>query len=493
MSFILEDKEPVKKYYPMRGKLGTVAKLSCSDGIVRTYCRKLRGDRCILGYSRAGFKAKDFDAEAVFSNDTTSPFIEIPAVIANTLRISNRHLSASDMAVFFRLFAHARVHGFDEYEHEISIGAIADYLGFPSIQRVREILLRLKDERSIASYHFNHGASRGRVELPLVSIHTSDEEILGLRRKDTVAFSFPMEVRIAVDNSKGYGLVDINAFPRFKSKFTALTFVKLSYIAGQLECKRKPLSLDRKGFVEALSMDPATKPNVLKATVDTIIRDLESLDGPRKRFSVEVEYPNEDDVTLKHVFTPSSSIRKLIDIDPLRVSKAVIEELESTETPMAKLYPLSNEELPSTGNILRAARLIEVPPVEILDQWRMALRMASHIVGMTSYEFKGLIRSEGVLPLFEAFIAHHDFSPFHPDMSRVHVAEQKPNTRPLKYVPKPCVLETFVQCFSEPEEVPEYDMLTAADMGFVEPPEDLPSQFGPPAYALEVDDDEIAF
>jgi hypothetical protein len=135
---------PYTKKHPSSGQRGRLIRLNFRDGSSETYLRKAVAKDAQRGSQRRGVQAKDLAVEAVYTNETSSPRIEVPRVLVETLQMDVTKLTAADIALWWRLFAEARLEGLATGTHYIQLSALARYLGIRSLDRVKASLLRCR-------------------------------------------------------------------------------------------------------------------------------------------------------------------------------------------------------------------------------------------------------------------------------------------------------------------------------------------------------------
>lgn len=382
--------------HKMHGKRGTWFELINKKGIERNWIWQLRGDNVIRGDRRSGIKAKDFVAEAVISNEKTSPLFEVPRVVVETMRFDVKALRGQDVPIFWYLFAQARFQGIGAEEHVVSIQALKDYLGTPRRDRILKSLDKLMATEM--SLHVNMPGIHGRKSMPMIlSVEVDD---------DTVRYSLPAVLRKAVLWSRDYTWVDINAIARFHSKFTAAVYIKTCYEAGLHRSRRSNIvdTLDR--FRARLGLPEGTQASVLADTIDRVREDLLAIDGPRRRFNIT--FVLEEGYV---VIECNSSAKKLKEIKPRPMTvKSIRQVARMNSGPLA--VPPSR--WPSLVRLRQAATLLGTSVFTLADAWKLdvfgaAAYPETTFIGMLGDEFIKLIDEEGADEVLETWLDKREF------------------------------------------------------------------------------------
>ena len=454
------------------------------EGTERYYPWNLKAGAAIRGYQRKGIRARDLFQEAVFKNEETAPRIEVPRSIIRGMRVETATLTAADMAIFWRCFAQARLQGMQSRSHSIRLGNLAKFLGWGSMDRVKKCLERLRT--AAASQHFNQEGHHGRKSLPLLILEQDSDEVQALKSCGEVRFSLPQALCDAAMVAKDYGLVDLNALARFKSRFSSVFFMRMSLLAGYHDGLRKECTFTLEQLAMMFGLPLKTRRSTLLEVMHTVQDDLEAISGPRKRFSTFITWPNGTD----EFFTVNvtSSIKRTRDVKPAPLA----DEMKELICDRTK-FRIKNHEYPNLLVIRQAAALHSVSPVVLSEQWRLQVWKArtdsTHTVdGMTSSELFDLIARYGADSVFEAFSDKADLS--HVGSKREEPVSYGRGIRPVRYRDRRSRAVTVTDVVAKAEEVEDDDCQTYGsvelDYGSL-----VPSRR--PVRFTEINDDDIDF
>lgn len=393
--------EIAKPRHPLYGKRGTWLDAFDKNGVPRDYIWQNSGNNIIRGYQRAGIKAADFDLETSILNETTSPRVEIPRVVVETLRMDVKTLNAQDIAVFWRLFAQARHHGIEEGTATITLAALQDFLGVARASRIIQSIHKLTTLSM--SLHVNQPGAHGRVAMPMIASFEVDDGIL--------TFALPYVLRMAVINSRDYAWIDINAIAHFRSKFSAGLFIKASLEAGKHWSKRQLLGGDRATFAAALGLEN-TKSNIIEDVIGRVRDDLLAISGPRRRFNISFDtgYGPHDVVLIEL----GNAAKKLRELKPKGLTKEAMDQVKADNT---GIMSVPEERYPTVTRLRQAATWLGSSVLTVAEQWRMDVRGATTyeadtFVGISGREFIELIDTHGPDDVLEFWLDKRDFSKF---------------------------------------------------------------------------------
>ncbi|WP_296069403.1 replication initiation protein [uncultured Agrobacterium sp.] len=402
-STTLEEMESLPKgRKPFYGKLGPFAELTDKHGITDGYIWQRSGNRIIRGIGRFGIKARDLQAEAVYSNDQTSPRVEVPRVVIKSMELVDAgHISANDLAVWFRLFAQARLQGMQRDTSTIRLNELCKYLGIRSLIRVKASLNRLA--AASLTLHVNLNGRR-RVAMPL--IERLDDGLAFAGGADEIVFALPKALREVVLESRDYAWIDLNALSRFSSRFTAGIYLRLCYEAGKHWRYRETLDVSKAQFRDLMGLPEDTQASVLDAAIIRVLDDLAKIDGVRRRFPINV---NLDDDRI--IIEVGSAAKKLREVKPQAISNEATEKIcraIRSNRADVRLYP-------TLTRMRQAATLLETKTWHIFDAWRTDVLGAKlypnkMIVGHTGKEFLDLIRADDADEVFEFWLDKRDLS-----------------------------------------------------------------------------------
>lgn len=424
----IDDIAPAK--HKLTGKRGPWLEANCKDGITRYFIQQLRGDDIIRGRQRKGIKAADFTAEAVWTNEQTSPRVEIPRVVIETMEFDNSKLATQDVALFWFLFAYARHSGIADETHTVSLAAIKGYLNVKARARILASFQKLYS--ATMSLHVNMPDAHGRIDMPMVD----NFYILG----DEITFTLPTVLRHAALHARDYAWVDINAIARFESKFTAALYLKLCLEAGKHWSKRSTIEDSRAEFRDRVGLPEGTKANVLEDVLNRVRADLLAISGPRRRFKIGFDLPTSEGLEGRIYVQAGNSARSLKEVKPQGMTRdALVDYSYANKRALA----VPAHRWPNLVRFRQAATLLHSSVLMVADMWRLDVYGAQSypdkaIAGLTGAEFLALVDAHGPDDVLEFWVDKRDFAEFpafhgHCDLVDVGVAVdvRKPLAAPV--------------------------------------------------------------
>ncbi|MBB4102370.1 RepB family plasmid replication initiator protein [Allorhizobium borbori] len=391
-----------KPRHKMHGKRGTFMEHWNQAGVRSDYIWQLSGNAVIRGYQRRGIKASDFDFETVQTNDRTSPRIEIPRVVVETLKTDIKTLNAQDIAIFWRLFGQHRHHGIEDATATISMQALKDFLGVEHRSRIIKSLQKLTSLQM--SIHVNQFGAHGRVSMPMLEMLEIDGEI--------VTFGMPKVLRDAVGHSRDYGWVDINAIAKFRSKYTTALYIKASFEAGKHWSKRQTIGGSRQQFASALGIPETAQTSVVEDAIARVRDDLLAISGPRRRFklSFDLGFGPEDDILIE----VGNAAKKLKEVKALNLTAEAREQVDAVNT---GVNSIPTERYPNLLVLRKAATWLNSSVQFVADKWKLEVwaamgGKAEFSVGLSDADFIGLIDQHGADDVLEFWLDKKDFAQF---------------------------------------------------------------------------------
>ncbi|WP_026612832.1 replication initiation protein [Ensifer aridi] len=395
---------PKRRRHKMHGKRGSVYVHAREDGSEKGYVWQACGDDIIRGHQRSGLKCGDLSAETVFTNETTSPRVEIPRIVIETMHVESNHLRAGDIAAYWRLFAAARKQGIANDVHSIKLGDIVKYLGLNSLHRAKQSIERLSS--ATMTLRLNQPGARGTVRMQMIELLHDTDDLAALRGHDELFFQLPEALTLAVLESRDYAWVDLNALSRFKSKFAFPLYLKLCLEAGKHRLYRSVPEMTKAEFRAYVGMPEKTQASVLDAALQLVCNDLSAISGVRRRFPIAISF---EDGKLQIV--AGSAAKKLREMKPAWIAP----EMATKQTEEVYAMPAAKRKLyPSLTRFRQAETAIGAPAYRIFGLWSADLHGATsypndHIVGMTGREFMHLIEKVGADEVMEFWADKRDF------------------------------------------------------------------------------------
>lgn len=363
---------------------------------LETYLNKRPAALAVPGSARKGIAARSWSEDAVYANDKNSPRFEIPAVIVRTMRLVNaEHLASKDMAVYWFLFASARKQGIHRERHFVTYNAVAKYLGTRNLQRVRDALDRLNvtDVR----YDCNQDGTRCQAA-KLIDIAEFDPNSPFTGRTE-IYFSLPAVLRRAVQRSKDYAMVDINALSRLRSRYAITLYIRLCYLSRMYDLSRHLWEVDTDKLADILSFPKkGYRKGHLIVAVRQAVESIKGLGTMHRRFDFECLDPNE--YTNQYQLTVGSSAKRVAEAAPAELSDAEYEVVVSRN-----VLPLEAHQYPSVLRFRQAASLVGHSTRIVSHEWRVDVWGATHygadVAGMKAEDFLRELRYGNLEQIFD--------------------------------------------------------------------------------------------
>lgn len=186
----------------------------------------------VTGADRAGAKASDIIAAMTDPKEGSrqEPQVEKAARLIESMRIEGAdNLTARDQAVYEYLLAQARADGIENGVHTLALGDVLAFLGINDSDRLWQSLERIAG--TLVSYDIRNGGRR-RAKFSLLSIALDEAVMAGM---SLVRYEVPALVRETILAERSFAMLEINAFPKFRSRYTARLYPRLALRAGQAE------------------------------------------------------------------------------------------------------------------------------------------------------------------------------------------------------------------------------------------------------------------
>ena len=397
------NRAPRTKRHKLHGKRGGLFVHIRDDGSERGYVWQHTGGDIVRGYQRCGIRCRDLSSEAIYANDASSPRVEIPRIIIDTMRIVSNHLRANDVAAFWRLFAEARKRGIDSDVHSIRLGDVVRYLGLDSLLRAKQALVRLTSAEM--TLRLNQEGFHGLVRMNMLEIQHDTDDLAALRGSDIFFFRLPAALKAAVLESRDYTWVELNAMSRFKSKFTFPIYLKLCLAAGKDKLYRAIPVMTKPEFRAFVGMPEKTQTSVLDETLQLVCNELLAINGVRKRFPIHIAFADE-----RLTINVGRSFKKLREMKPAWIAPKVAAKLLST---VYNMPPGARVKFPPLMHLRQAETAVGVPATKVFDCWWTDIHGAKYYgigtAGMEATEFLDLIARVGAEQAFEDWVEQRDF------------------------------------------------------------------------------------
>jgi hypothetical protein len=392
-----------RRRHKLHGKRGDLFVHVRQDGSERGYVWQHTREDIVRGHQRYGIRCRDLSSEAVYANDASSPRVEIPRIIIDTMRIASNHLRAHDIAAFWRLFAEARKSGINGDVHSIRLGDLVRYLGLESLVRAKQALVRLSSAEM--TLRLNQRGFRGLVRMYMLQILHDTDDLAALRGSEILYFRLPSALKAAVLESRDYAWVELNALSRFKSKFTFPLYLKLCLEAGKHRLYRAVPALTKSEFRVFVGMPEKTQTSVLEETLQLVCDELLAISGVRKRFPINIAFAEE-----RLTINVGRSSKKLREMKPAWVAPKVAAKLLGT---VYNMPPEARVNFPPLMYFRQAGTAVGVAVTKLFDYWCTDIHGAKNYgigaAGIEAQDFLDLIAREGAEEAFKDWVEKRDF------------------------------------------------------------------------------------
>jgi|GEM_PF-3311037 len=397
------NRAPKKKRHKLHGKRGGLFVHTSEDGGERGFVWQRTGDDIVRGKHRYGIRCLDLSSEAVYGNEATSPRVEVPRIVVETMKIASNHLRAHDIAAFWRLFAEARKSGINADVHSVRLGDVVRFLGLDSLHRAKQALMRLTSAEM--TLRLNQPGYRGIVRTRMLQVVHDTDDLATLRGSDNLYFRLPAALKAAVLESRDYTWIELNALSRFKSKFTFPLYFRLCLAAGKDRLYRSVPAMTKAEVRALVGMPEKTQTSVLDETLQLVCDELLAISGVRKRFPIHIEY--EDDLLRIAVGRASKKLREL---KPAWIAPRMAAKLLKT---VYNMPPEARVNYPPLMYFRQAETELRLPATKVFDHWRTDIHGAANYgigaAGMAAKEFLDLIARVGAEQAFEDWVEKRDF------------------------------------------------------------------------------------
>lgn len=450
------------------------------DGSVIPFVVRVGGKK---GKARKGYHAADLLAAMTGADKAnTWPSVEKPSVLIESLRIvGGDDLTARDQAAYEFLLANARAAGIDRGSHTVAIRDVMAYLNVDSVERVVEAIDRLA--RVMVRYDMSDDDQRRRGWLHLI-----DEAEIEERKstgKATLKYSIPPGVRRVILESRSFRSLEVCAFARFRSRYTARLYQRLALRAGYTHKGfnyREPWVVDPRKLAEEIGYPIGDKWNYRHFERNCLKPAMEDIRLHVTRFHADFKRgktgPGRGSPVAEIKFFVTPETPPLAEAPKRRIGPS---EADYIVLPDPEHLP---RELPSADGIRRAAGYLKRPALEVSDGYRAALAIAKRdrsapvtpnrgeVLGMAGGWFLAKLRDKGPDAALEAWV--HDLRVGKEIVLArppINTAPAAPTPAPASAAPKPpAVLKGGLgaapgapEKATNPDPVPAAPSPTAAD------------------------------
>jgi len=371
--------------------------------------KQLSGDDIIRGKDRAGYRSGNWVRETSSKRHISDePQIARERIMIETVAIVGAdELTAQDIAVHEYLLACARKSNISLPKHRIKLAQLSDYLGVTQHERVRGSLERLI--RTPVRYHVTDPETNQRVcrtFLECVSMSTNR-----LSKRTMIEYSIPGVIRAAILQSRSYTWIDINAFPKFKSKYSGRLYPKLALMAGYDFRVRKPWTPTIAELATFIGYAPKGEAIHVASFMKVVDKALAEIEEHVLGFGVVCVKPQRGTGRGRAIPDDATFAFKTSDtrVNVLARRPAVLTEKQEARIADRRHSPLQEKEHPPVKYFAQAQALTGIPAEEISDRWRMNVTDArlhpdKRFGIMSGGHFIQMLDSEGVKIAFRHWI-----------------------------------------------------------------------------------------
>jgi len=367
------------------------------------------GDKIIRGKDRKGIRAGDWQKETGPDRHILDqPQVEKPRILVETAAVVGAdELTAQDIACHEYLMACARKDGIDKPKHQIRMRQLCDYLNVSKPERVWSSLERLM--RTLVRYHIIDPKTSRRVCKPMIDgLAMSTNRLTG---KTVIDYSIPAVIREAILQSRSYTWLDINVFPKFRSKYTARLYPKLALMAGYDYRVRKPWKPTLPELASFIGYSQDDGEIHFTAFTRVLDKALSEIADHVDRFEVTCVKPKRGSGRGRPVpegatfyFQTTDATKSLWAHKP-----AVLGPVQEGRIEDRRFSLLKEHEHPPVKYFAQAQTMTGFPAEDLSDRWRRDVSAARHdpairIGAMTGAMLTSILDDEGLRNAFRLWI-----------------------------------------------------------------------------------------
>lgn len=277
-------------------------------------------------------------------------------------------LTAAGHALYEFLMAAARIQGIEKDEFRVALADCKKFLGIKHNDRLKALADQLR--HTTVEYDFTVGIERWQGDMPLLSVDYLTTMTDG---KTYLVYSIQPRVKRVIMESTRWAKLDINAYPKFKCKYTARIYPHFQLHAQTHAGLRKSYIIEPKAFAELVGFVYSGDfhfGNFEKGCLRPVMKDF---DDPSLSLSVQLEpyqrAPGRGNPVwkLEFILEPREYLRPMGD--------GKLRHMEGTEfEQLAKLIredaTVLKEFMPTAALLLKAALRLNREPVDLLAMWK---------------------------------------------------------------------------------------------------------------------------
>lgn len=313
-------------------------------------------------------------------------------------------LTAAGHALYEFLMAAARIQGIEKDEFRVEIVDCKKFLGIKHNDRLRALVDQLR--HTTVEYDFAVGTERWQGEMPLLLV----DYLTTADRKSYLVYSIQPRVKRVITESTRWAKLDINAYPKFKSKYTARIYPHFQLHAQTHAGIRKPFIIEPQAFAEMVGFVHSGEfhfGNFEKGCLKPIMKDFDDFS-----LSLSVQMmpyhrrPGRGNPVSHLEFTlePREYLRPMGDGKLRHVEGAEFDNLAAL---IREDECTVKEFQPTAALLLKAALRLNREPVDLLEMWRddvskaFAYPTMEILFGLRGQELCDLLETRGGPAAFE--------------------------------------------------------------------------------------------
>ena len=394
----------------------------------------------LTGADRGGFQGSAATLTDLDLADVEEPRFEYPAVLIETTRFlaatdgtaPTDAMTATSHALHAYLIANARrlLNEQDNPELSISFEAAMRYLGIGRTDRLRTHVDAIN--RTMVTYDLRIERYRRSVARPLLSCDCDRTDANG---QPVITYALDPAVRDVMLSARRYGLLELNAFRHFRSKYTARLYPSLALLAGQTVAK--PFVATPQALAELLGWFPRQFHwgSFLARVLQPILDDINPADkkpAAVSAFRVEME--------LIRCERRGGMVKEvLLNVVPrtLGMRRQPAARLCVLEAAVARSHiaGLDNRHTPAVELIAQAVTATNSNVFQIRDDWAATVRALLH-PSNTGHWLRDLLERYGVGAAFAKWVDRHGMV-IPPIGEELHNADVAARIEPVIDVEKP--------------------------------------------------------
>jgi hypothetical protein len=409
--------------------------------LIRVRVERRKPGNKVRGADRKGFHGSGMLAmldEKVAQRE--QPTVDRSGVLIKDLRIIGADkdgdriedvLTAQGSALYEFLMAAARIQGLDSNEFKVSFDDAKRYLGISHNARLISLADQLRETTVIYDFVLDRVERWG--EMPLLMTDFSKN----WDGKQYIHYSMHNAIRRVILETEQYCQLEINAFPKFSSKYTARIYPRLALMAQMHETMRRPWRITPEELAEMIGFKFSGKfhfGNFEKGVLDPVRSDICQWVTRFKASYEVVRKPGRGNPVDYIEWTTTSATKVLHELRKAPLDAAGYEELRATITEHDKIFKL----MPSIELLRLGKTRTRWEEKELLEMWKQALVATGKAddcnVPFTSgpkllkgYQLFCRLQDHGVGSAFEMWVEAIDKKPL--------IKPQRPD--PTRFLAKP--------------------------------------------------------